>query len=78
MLLSHTAQREGELLSFLRGELALSSGLVKRLKWQNAFFLDGAPVEKERARQARAGNHRAHRRSARGLLASGAADRYFI
>ena len=44
MLLSHTAQREGELLSFLRGELALSSGLVKRLKWQNAFFLDGAPV----------------------------------
>lgn len=44
MLLSHTAQREGELLTFLRGELALSSGLVKRLKWQNAFFLDGAPV----------------------------------
>ena len=74
MLLSHTAQREGELLSFLRGELALSSGLVKRLKWQNAFFLDGAPVHTN----ARAGNHRAHRRSARGLLASGAADRYFI
>ena len=44
MLLSHTAQREGELLTFLRGELALSSGLVKRLKWQNAFFLDGAPA----------------------------------
>ena len=44
MLLSHTAQREGELLTFLRGELALSSGLVKRLKWQNAFFLDGVPV----------------------------------
>ena len=44
MLLSHTAQREGELLTFLRGELALSSGLVKRLKWRNAFFLDGAPV----------------------------------
>lgn len=44
MLLSHTAAREGELLSFLRGELALSSGLVKRLKWQNALFLDGAPV----------------------------------
>ena len=44
MLLSHTAQREGELLTFLRGELALSSGLVKRLKWQNAFQLNGAFV----------------------------------
>lgn len=44
MTLSHTAAREGELLSFLRGELGLSSGLVKRLKWQNALFLDGRPV----------------------------------
>ena len=44
MLLSHTAQREGELLTFLRGELALSSGLVKRLKWQNALFVNGAPA----------------------------------
>ena len=44
MVLSHAAQREGKLLSFLRGELALSSGLVKRLKWQNALFLDGRPV----------------------------------
>lgn len=44
MKLTHTARREGELLSFLRGELALSSGLVKRLKWQGAFFLDGKPV----------------------------------
>ena len=44
MTLTHTAAREGELLSFLRGELGLSSGLVKRLKWQNALFLDGMPV----------------------------------
>ena len=44
MTLHHIAAREGELLSFLRGELSLSSGLVKRLKWQNAFFLDGQPV----------------------------------
>ena len=44
MVLSHRAEREGKLLTFLRGELALSSGLVKRLKWQNAFFLDGVPV----------------------------------
>lgn len=44
MVLSHTAAREGKLLSFLRGEMALSSTLVKRLKWQNAFFLDGQPA----------------------------------
>lgn len=44
MVLSHRAEREGKLLTFLRGELGLSSGLVKRLKWQNAFFLDGVPV----------------------------------
>ena len=44
MTLHHTATRPGKLLSFLRGELGLSSSLVKRLKWQNAFFLDGAPV----------------------------------
>ena len=44
MTLHHIAAREGELLSFLRGELSLSSGLVKRLKWQNALFLDGQPV----------------------------------
>ena len=44
MVLSHRAEREGKLLTFLRGELGLSSGLVKRLKWQNAFYLDGVPV----------------------------------
>ena len=44
MTLHHTATRPGKVLSFLRGELGLSSSLVKRLKWQNAFFLDGAPV----------------------------------
>ena len=44
MVLSHVAEREGKLLTFLRGELGLSSGLVKRLKWQNAFYLGGVPV----------------------------------
>lgn len=44
MILHHTAQRRGKVLSFLRGELGLSSSLVKRLKWQNALLLDGAPV----------------------------------
>lgn len=42
--LHHTAQREGELLSFLRRELAMSSSLVARLKWQNAFFVSGTPA----------------------------------
>lgn len=44
MQLSHTAQRPGKLLTFLRRELGLSSSLVKRLKWQKAFLLDGAAV----------------------------------
>ena len=41
MILTHTARREGKLLSFLRNELQLSSSLVKRLKWQNAFLVNG-------------------------------------
>lgn len=44
MQLFHTASRAGKLLSFLRRELGLSSSLVKRLKWQGAFLLDGVPV----------------------------------
>lgn len=44
MQLSHTAQRPGKLLTFLRRELGLSSSLVKRLKWQQAFLLDGQVV----------------------------------
>ena len=44
MELHHTAARSGKLLTFLRRELALSSSLVKRLKWQNAFLVDGQPV----------------------------------
>lgn len=44
MTLTCTAQRSGKLLSFLRRELRLSSGLVGRLKWQNCFFVDGQPA----------------------------------
>lgn len=40
----HIATREAPLLSMLRRELALSSGLVKRLKWQNALLLNGEPA----------------------------------
>ena len=51
MILTHTADREGKLLTFLRRELALSSSLVKRLKWQNAFLVDGMPVHTDFAVQ---------------------------
>jgi len=44
MELTFTADRTGKLLTFLRRELALSSSLVKRLKWNNAFLVDGLPV----------------------------------
>lgn len=41
MRLTHTAAREGKLLSFLRRELGLSFGLVKRLKYQHAYQVNG-------------------------------------
>ncbi len=44
MELKYIADRDGKLLTFLRRELALSSSLVKRLKWQNAFFVNGQPA----------------------------------
>jgi len=44
VILRHVAAREGKLLSFLRRELSMSSGLVSRLKFQNAYFVDGQPA----------------------------------
>ena len=44
MYLTHIAKREGKLLSFLRGELALSSSLVKRMKYNHAFSVNGQCV----------------------------------
>lgn len=44
MILRHTAAREGKLGSFLRGELGLSYGLVKRLKYQGAYRVNGEPA----------------------------------
>ena len=41
MELSCTSQRDARLLSILRRELALSSGLVKRLKYRGAFTVNG-------------------------------------
>ena len=42
--LEQTAARQTKLLSLLRREFGLSAGLVKRLKWQNALFVNGAPA----------------------------------
>ena len=44
MILEKTAGRQAELLSILRREFDLSAGLVKRLKWQNALFVNDAPA----------------------------------
>ncbi len=41
MELTVTAERTGKLSSFLRGELKMSTGLINRLKWKNAFYVNG-------------------------------------
>lgn len=44
MRLTHRAVREAKLLSILRRELALSAGLIKRLKYLGAFTVNGERV----------------------------------
>lgn len=48
VLLRHIATRQGKLISFLRRELQMSSGLVSRLKFQNCFFVDGEAAHTDR------------------------------
>jgi len=43
MELTHIAEREGRLSSFLKNEMAMSAGLVNRLKWQNKILVNGTP-----------------------------------
>lgn len=43
MELHLTTQREGKLSSFLRHDLKLSATLVNRLKWKEAFLVNGIP-----------------------------------
>ena len=43
MELKLTAEREGRLSSFLRGELKMSLGLMNRLKWGDAIQVNGQP-----------------------------------
>lgn len=44
MELKHIATRSGRLSSFLKEEMAMSTGLMNRLKWQNRLFVNGTPV----------------------------------
>ena len=44
MQLAHIAQRDAKLLSFLRQELGLSSTLVKRIKFREAYRVNGQVV----------------------------------
>ena len=41
MKLEYTALRAGRLSSFLKEEMAMSTGLVNRLKWQDKLFVNG-------------------------------------
>ena len=43
MELTHIAARPGRLSSFLKNEMAMSSGLINRLKWQNRILVNGKP-----------------------------------
>lgn len=43
MELTHIAQREGRLSSFLRGEMGMSAGLMNRLKWKESILVNGTP-----------------------------------
>ena len=43
MELKHVAQRAGRLSSFLREEMAMSAGLMNRLKWQDRILVNGTP-----------------------------------
>ena len=43
MLLRHEADREGRLSSFLKGELAMSTGLMNKLKWGDAIRVNDTP-----------------------------------
>lgn len=44
MELTHTASREARLLYILRQEMGMSSTLVKRLKYQERYFVNGVAV----------------------------------
>ena len=48
MVLEHTAEREARLGAVLHTDLQLSTGLIKRLKWQDALFVNGERAHTDR------------------------------
>ena len=52
MNLTHIATRSGRLSSFLREEMAMSAGLVNRLKWHEKILVNGKPQHTDYAVQA--------------------------
>ena len=51
MELRHVAARAGRLSTFLKNEMAMSTGLVNRLKWQEKIFVNGVPRHNDYAVQ---------------------------
>ena len=51
MEFSHTATRAGRLSSFLREEMAMSAGLINRLKWHEKILVNGKPEHTDYAVQ---------------------------
>ena len=51
MELRHVAARAGRLSTFLKNEMAMSMGLVNRLKWQEKIFVNGQPRHNDYAVQ---------------------------
>ena len=43
MELKHIATRQGRLSTFLKNEMAMSTGLMNRLKWQQMILVNGTP-----------------------------------
>lgn len=43
MELTHIAKRTGRLSSFLKNEMAMSTGLINRLKWRDKILVNGTP-----------------------------------
>ena len=51
MKLTHIATRAGRLSSFLREEMAMSAGLINRLKWHEKILVNGIPQHTDYAVQ---------------------------
>ena len=51
MELKHTATRSGRLSTFLKNEMAMSTGLMNRLKWQEKICVNGTPRHNDYAVQ---------------------------